>query len=400
MESSDCAVALDASVFHNRGGAELERFLDGARARGEVALLLNMVGDVEEAPSRSLFGQDGESIILPGDDGMIGCRRLPAGAKPTLAENLADADRDVALRLLTRPRESPWWSLSLYGKTLVSQHGGSETREPTGQLVPILVDGLGQAVAAVWTSPAEDRRWYFVPAGTKWETVLDWLVKQALPAYVPAALRRARVAHANDPKFQSVDETRARSALDALEADYAARRRGLENQLAQATAAAEPIRSGLLFGTGDELETAVSAVLRAAGFAVVELDKALGDTKSADLLITYGGERRLVEIKSASGVAGERLVADLDRHLATWPQLMPEEPVDGGVLVVNHQHRLDPYERRAEVYTRPEFVAALANPVIDTRQLLDWWRMSDWEALRAKVLGRQGQSRAANDRDP
>jgi hypothetical protein len=60
--------------------------------------------------------------------------------------------------------------------------------------------------------------------------------------------------------------------------------------------------------------------------------------------------------------------------------------VSGGVLIVNHQHRLDPDERAAAVYSRPEFVDALTLPVISTRQLFDWWRASDWISLREAVL--------------
>lgn len=45
-ESSDCAVALDPSVYYNRGASELERFLKGAAARNETALVVATIGDV------------------------------------------------------------------------------------------------------------------------------------------------------------------------------------------------------------------------------------------------------------------------------------------------------------------------------------------------------------------
>jgi hypothetical protein len=80
-------------------------------------------------------------------------------------------------------------------------------------------------------------------------------------------------------------------------------------------------------------------------------------------------------------------VGDLQRHLATWPELRPQEPVDGGVLIVNHQHKLEPYQRAPQVYSRREFVAALTVPVLSTRALFDWWRVSDWSAIRQGVLG-------------
>jgi FAD dependent oxidoreductase len=93
-------------------------------------------------------------------------------------------------------------------------------------------------------------------------------------------------------------------------------------------------------------------VLTAAGLSVVDLDTALGATKSADLLVSAApaGPRRLVEVKGVGGAAQEHLVGHLQRHLGTWPQLRPDEPVTGGVLVVNHQHKLHPAERVARVY--------------------------------------------------
>jgi hypothetical protein len=141
-------------------------------------------------------------------------------------------------------------------------------------------------------------------------------------------------------------------------------------------------------GTGSELVDAVATVLKAAGLTVTDLDELLGDTSSADLLVSNGSDRRLVEVKSAGGNAAEKLVAALDRHLQTWPAMRPSEPVSGGVLVVNHQHKLDPAERSAEVFSRPEFVATLTVTVLSSRQVFDWWRASDWESIRGAVMGR------------
>lgn len=392
MESSDCAAALEASVFHSHGGTELSRFLEGAQARGDVAVLVSTIGDASDDGAHSPFGGDDASILLPGMGGSIGGRRLPEGVNPRLAEKLGTAERDLGLRLLQRAGDAPWWSLSLGGMSLEPAVGPSQRRNPSGRLEPILVDSLGQPVVAVCVSDTGDQRWYVVPAESSWDVLLDWLLKQALAEHVPEALRRARSPLALDPALWSVAETKARQALVALEAEYERERRRLEGDLAQATADAGPIRDGLLYGTADVLEDAVAAVLTAAGLDVINLDEELGDTVSADLLVTYKGERRLMEIKSASGAANEKLVAALDRHLDTWPQLKPGLPVDGGVLVVNHQHRLDPAERSAEVYSRPEFVASLRAPVVSSRQLFDWWRVSDWAAIREAVFRRVGES--------
>jgi hypothetical protein len=202
------------------------------------------------------------------------------------------------------------------------------------------------------------------------------------------ALRRARSPHFADPDLQTADELAARQAVDELEAHYySEEKRRLEQHLREAEARAEPVRYGLLYGTGSELVDAVAAVLTAAGLHVADLDEELGATSSADLLVSTGGPRQLVEVKAVSGAAQEHLVGHLQRHLDTWPQLRPDQPITGGVLIVNHQHKLHPFERTAHVYSRPEFVAALSVTVLSTVELFDWWRLADWAAIRAAMLG-------------
>ena len=136
------------------------------------------------------------------------------------------------------------------------------------------------------------------------------------------------------------------------------------------------------------MEDAVARVLRDAGLSVVELDEALGDTSSADLLVGDGSERRLVEVKSASGRANESLVAKLLGHLQTWARVAPDNPVSGGVLIVNHQHRLKPADRDVSVYQRKEFTDSLTVPVISAAQLFSWWRGQDWAAIRTAMFAR------------
>jgi len=389
MESSDCVAALDPSIYHGRGADELKRFLAGAQSRGELALLITTMGNVNDHSSRPLTATADASISLPDLETYISGARVPAGATISLADGLDATDRDLALRLRNgRASDGPWWSLTLSGSESWPGSGGPPTRyEPSGELQPILIDGLGQPVLAAFTPPDGSQRWYVVPDVCNWHSVLDWLVQRALPQHVPGALRRSRSPLALDPQLQTPAEIAARRALEDLNATFAEAQRELENQLEQATAKAEPIRSGLLYGTGTDLENAVAAVLEAAGLNVVKVDELLGDTTSADLLVSLAGNRRLIEVKSASGSASETLVRQLETHLQTWPQLRPKDPVDGGVLVVNDQYRLLPDERSTSVYTRPEFLAALTTPVLSTRELFDWWRASDWAAMCAAVLG-------------
>jgi hypothetical protein len=401
MESSDCAAALDPNLYWGHGIDEFERFLAGARGRNELALVITTIGNVNDHSPRPVGATADASISLHGVEERISGARLPAAPTISVAEGLDAADRDLGLRLRNgRPSDAPWWGLELYGAEVWSGAGGSSTRHDVeGKLQPILVDGLDRPVVAAWTPAAGDQRWYVVPDVCDWHNILDWLVQRALPRYVPGALRRARSPLALDPALQTAAEAKARSALAELEASSAARRRELEERLAAATANAEPIRNGLLYGTSADLVDAVATVLRAAGLAVVDLDDLLGDTVSADLLVSLGPRQRLIEVKSASGNASESLVGQLETHLRTWPQLRPDQPVDGGVLIVNHQHRLEPDQRSDAVYGRPEFVAALALPVLPTRALFEWWRSSNWEAIRTAVLGDR-EDPGQDDREP
>ncbi|MEU2182482.1 hypothetical protein [Streptomyces thermolilacinus] len=263
---------------------------------------------------------------------------------------------------------------------------GTTVYEPEGELVPILVDSLGEPVVARWTSGDGQQIWYVIPDGVDWNQVVGWLVQRALPDHIPAALRRVRSRHHVDPALETPAETQARSSLEELERRYLEDKARLEDDLERARQEAEPTRNGLLYGSGSELEDAVAAVLRAASFTVTDLDEELGDTLSADLLAVLNGSTCLVEVKAAAGAAGEKLISQLQRHLEKWPQLRPGQPVTCAALIVNHQHRLDPAERPAEVYQR-RVVDALPFPVIASIDLFRWWRTQDWPAVQAAVLG-------------
>jgi hypothetical protein len=102
--------------------------------------------------------------------------------------------------------------------------------------------------------------------------------------------------------------------------------------------------------------------------------------------LSQGAQRRLVEVKAASGPAQESLVGYLQRHLDTCPQLRSDQPVSGGILVVTISTNITRLERAAYVNSRPEFVRSLTVRVISTVELFNWWRSSDWAAIRVAVL--------------
>ena len=188
-----------------------------------------------------------------------------------------------------------------------------------------------------------------------------------------------------DPDLLTRAESEAQNALRALDDEYERRRAGLLEQLDEAQAQADPIRDGLLYGTAKELERTVAAVLSEAGMTVTDLDAILGDTSSADLLAELDTRRRLIEVKSAGGNAGEKLMGQLEDHMRNWPP-NGQDPVEGGVLIVNHQHRRPPAERSDVVYDRSDFLRNLTARVISTRQLYDWWRSAAWDQIRDAIF--------------
>lgn len=387
MESSDCAAALKPGIYDSDGARERDRYIAGAARRGETAVLFSPIGNAD-GTRRNIFSTYEASVSLSLGSGSVCGRRLPQGATVGLAGDLNRADRDLALRLKNWA-PSAWWSVKLEASEVVFDGGGGPLGAvgPDGNLTSILTDGLGDPVVAVWTSPELDLRWYIVPYGTDWPTVIDWLVQQALPAYVPGAQRRAHSRGHIDEDLQTAEETAARLAITGLEERYEREKKALEKQFRTATEEAAPVRDGLLYGTGGVLVDTVRTVLATAGFEVHDLDAELGGPKSADLLAVRDASRCLIEVKSASGSAGEGLVGDLQRHISTWPTLQPaQHPVTHAALVVSHQCRRPPRDRSSQVYTRPEFVSALPFPVISARQLFDWWRAADWPAVRNAIV--------------
>ena len=279
------------------------------------------------------LGGPSATVSLPGAAlgfASVGGPRIALAVPPTPAEGLGPADRDLALRLAnTRDPALPWWSLHLRGSEVHFGGGGaSQVVNPTGSLWPLLVSAAGEVVAAVWTSPDETVRHYIVPWLPAWTPLLDWLAQRAILEFVPAAARRVRARVGDETELQTAAEASAHAALAQLDEEYRARRGDLEQGIRDARAAADDLRHDLLFGSGMALEAAVSRVLSDAGFDVTQLDELLGRPASADLLVVQADRRRLVEVKSASGNASERLVDDAKRHLATWPELRPDIEVE------------------------------------------------------------------------
>lgn len=380
FDTADCAAALQPSIYSGHGADEFNRFRQGAENRGETALVISPIGHVEDGDTRNVFGPS-DSIYLGRIDSRINGQPLGKGARVRATDGLGDADRLLALRLLSCNPAPSWWKLSLDGVTMEA-YNGTVHHPAQGTLEPIIETELGEPVVAAWMSPDRVERRYVVPSETPWPVLLKWLLEQGLPELVPGALRRARRQLASDTHTMTRREREARAALADLEADYATRRADLERELEESLTAATAVREGLLYGTGGILVDAVRAVLESADVKVVDLDDELGGTKNGDLLCSYGGHSRLVEVKSASGHAPERAYEDLVRHLREWERLPASTPVDGGVLVISHQLRSVPHERSPKPYARFEFLASQTEPVITTLALFDAWREEDAEAVR------------------
>lgn len=387
-DTADCAAALQPSIYSGQGADEFTRFRQGAESRGEIAFVISPIGDTEEESRnvRSVFGPPVASVSIGQSYTKINGRLLGKGATVRISDDLCYADGQLALRLLNSDPAPRWRSLSLTGAAMESVYGREE-HAPEGTLVPILETDLGEPVVAVWISPDGVERRYVVPVETSWPTLLQWLLEQALPEFVPGAMRRTRHQLATDLSLMTRAERAVRTALAELEAEYVSRRSELERQLKEAERTASTVREGLLYGTGKQLVDAVRSVLESAGVTVVELDEKLGGTKNADLLCTYGVRSRLVEVKAASGGAPERAYQDLVRHLREWPSLPDPVPVEGGALILNHEHRRVPGGRSRQPYSRPEFLAAQTEPVISTLDLFDAWREENSESIQRLLFG-------------
>ncbi|WMY79472.1 hypothetical protein [Citricoccus sp. I39-566] len=388
FDTADCAVALQPSVYAGQGANEFSRFRQGAERRSEAALVISPIGSIEDESRnfRNIFGPTVDSVSIGQTYTSIDGQKIGKGARVRAADGLGNADGQLALRLLSCNPVPVWRSLSLSGAVLESIHG-REQHAPEGTLLPILETELGEPVVAAWHSSDGVERRYVVPVETPWTLLLPWLLEQALPEFVPGAMRRARRPLATDEELMTRRERNARDALAVLEGDYAARRDLLESQLQDAQRSAVATRDGLLYGTGQQLVDAVSSVFESAGIEVVDLDAKYGDTKNADLLCGYGGRSRVVEVKSASGSAPERAYQDLLRHLREWPTLPGATPIDGGALVISHELRTVPLERRPTPYARPEFLSAQTEPVISALELFSAWRNEDVEAIRQLLFG-------------
>ncbi|MGY1618862.1 hypothetical protein ACI797_19145 [Geodermatophilus sp. SYSU D00691] len=389
-DSSGAIAAIEPGLFANRGAEEWHRFTAGAAKRGEVALALSMIGTPEEPQVISPFGPSA-SISLPAAAMSlisVGGPRLALAVAPAPAEDLGPADRDLALRLGSiRDPSLPWWSLHLRGNEV--HYGGraaSQIVSPTGSLRPLLVSAAGEIVAAVWTSPDQTVRHYIIPWLPAWIPVLDWLAKRAIPEFIPSASRRLHARIGDEPDLQTVAEASAHAALIQLDEEYKARRGELENDLREARASADALRHDLLFGSGKQLEAAVSRALADAGISVSSLDEVLGRPASADLLVAYANRVRMIEVKSAGGNPSERLVDSAKKHLATWPALRPDIVVDGILLVINHQTSTHPLDRSTSAYSRSEFVRTLSIPVLTTLDLFHAWRQGDYDAIRNAIF--------------
>lgn len=386
-DSAECVVAVEPGTYHDDGADEFGRFIQGAERRGETAVVVTTLSE----PPKSVvpgfgFARHDASGALSSWNTYIYGTKLGGGARVQIVPGLRGADRDLALRLVNEDLQ--WWTLELSGSRLYSPGMGEERIYPAaGVIEPLLESALGETVVGVWLSPDGVERRYVVPADVDWAMVADWLVVQALPELNPAAMRRYRRLEHVPSYLMTADEERAATSLAEFEAETASRRIELERDVATARAAADTMRHDLLYGRGDVLVTAVVAVLRNAGIHVVKLDDALGGTKSADLLCSLGPRRRLVEVKSVGGGASESLYAALLRHLDSWRETPGRQSVEGGVLVLNHEHKKDPAERSRVPYTRREFVMSQREAVVTSLDLFDAWRRADAERVRSLFFG-------------
>ena len=84
MESSDCPAALEPGIYHQSGADELKRFLAGAASRGETAVLIATVGNVNEERPRGVLTQGHATVNLPGGQRILSSAPVPLTDPPSL----------------------------------------------------------------------------------------------------------------------------------------------------------------------------------------------------------------------------------------------------------------------------------------------------------------------------
>ncbi|MFE4517551.1 hypothetical protein ACFRMQ_25530 [Kitasatospora sp. NPDC056783] len=226
-DTSDCAAILSPDRGPVTEHGAYTRYAAGVRQRGETALVIALAGAGPN--TRNVFhGDVAPSINLPENNGAIGVQRLPSGVRPRPADNLDDAERDLALRLLDRPAETTWSRLTLQQARIRTARGAAiwESGPPTGTLRPILVDGLGDPVAGVWVPDDGSARWFVAPHGTDLRRLADWLMQKALPLYAPGALVRARSPLVRDPALATTAEARLLTQIADHQRAYEERKAG------------------------------------------------------------------------------------------------------------------------------------------------------------------------------
>lgn len=65
---------------------------------------------------------------------------------------------------------------------------------------------------------------------------------------------------------------------------------------------------------------------------------------------------------------------------------MGRTAINGGVLVINHEHKKHPLERSSMPYSGPEFLASQNEPIVATRELFDAWRVADHAKIRELIF--------------
>lgn len=389
-DSTACAAALDPNMFSGQGATEFDRFLAGAALRGEPGLVVSTIGKSETDHVRNVFANTDDSVGITRFHMSI--TSAPLGSKPPIVLSSATegADKDLGNRLLNRD-DARWWLLDMGGYTEHAGDGsGTRTYSAVGELRSILETSVGEPVVARWDVPDGSEVRYLVPGDVDWNIVLDWLVAQALPEHCPSVIRRTRAARGPDPRLMTDTENALANELKTLRAQSQAAISELEKRLQDASADADTIREDLLYGSGKQLVTSLASVLRSAGIEVSDVDELLGKPANADLLCKIRGHARLVEVKSSSGAAPERLYDSLISHLREWPTLPGTQAVDGGALIVNHQRKMDPLERSSEPYGRPEFLAAQFEPVVSAWSIFDAWRHQDWHIIQGLLFPQFG----------
>jgi hypothetical protein len=138
----------------------------------------------------------------------------------------------------------------------------------------------------------------------------------------------------------------------------------------------------LFTGSGKALENEIKSLLEEIGFEVLEAE----DSRE-DLIVKFGDEFAVVEIKGVNGSSAEKHSAQLEKWVATYYERTDKRPK--GILIINGYKETEIKNRPAEVFPHQmlKYATQREHCLITTTQLIGlYYRIKSNESVRKDLI--------------